>query len=130
MSAETAEVFDPVIPPALAAYGFAHFVVALAASFVLLLKAESMPALHVAAGGFYVAGSLAGIGGVFEAARWAAPHEVARVSVLAAASMALAWAGAIPVSGGAAGVAFCLVSLAWLLPNRGALTEAEIAPLM
>ena len=38
-TAATAETWDPVVPPGLAAYGFAQFVVALAASFLLLLNA-------------------------------------------------------------------------------------------
>ena len=40
---ETAETWDPVVPPGLAAYGFVQFAVALAASFLLLLNAERMP---------------------------------------------------------------------------------------
>ncbi|HYJ78125.1 MAG TPA: sterol desaturase family protein, partial [Longimicrobiaceae bacterium] len=55
---ETAEHFDPPLPAGLAVYGFVQFAVALAASFVLLLKIEEMPAHHGVAAGFYVAMSL------------------------------------------------------------------------
>ena len=127
---QTAETWDPVVPPGLAAYGFAQFVVALAASFLLLLNAERMPPLHLAGAGFYVALSLAGVGGVFESAKWAGPMETARLAVLGAAAVVLGGIGAIPVAAAAAAVAFCALSVAWFLPRRGALTETELAPLM
>ncbi|HYH81803.1 MAG TPA: sterol desaturase family protein [Longimicrobium sp.] len=130
VSAGTAERFDPIIPAGLAAYGFAQFAAALAASFALLLNAQAMPRAHVAAAGFYVALSLAGVGGVFESARWAGPIEVARLSVLGAACAVLGWTGAVPLSAAAAGAAFCAASLAWFIPRRGALTETELAPIM
>lgn len=124
------ERYDPVVPAGLAVYGFAQFVVALAASFALLLNVDAMPQAHVAAAAFYVAISLAGIGGVFESARWAAPIEVARMAVLGGACAILGWTGTIPTPAAAAGVAFCGASLAWFIPRRGALTETELAPLM
>ncbi|HEX5724752.1 MAG TPA: sterol desaturase family protein [Longimicrobiaceae bacterium] len=127
---ETAETWDTVVPPGLAVYGFVQFAVALAATFPLLVRAESMPTLHAVAGGFYIAMSLAGIGGVFESARWAGPIETARLAVLGAASLALGAMGAVALPLALAGAAFCAVSLAWFLPRRGALTEAELAPLM
>ncbi|HEU4456746.1 MAG TPA: sterol desaturase family protein [Longimicrobium sp.] len=127
---ETAEHFDPVIPPGLAAYGFAQFVVALVGAFVVLLNAESLPTHHALAAGFYVAVSLAGVGGVFEAARWAGPIEAARLSVLGLAALALGWTGAIPPWAAASALAFCVLSLAWFLPRRDALTENELAPIM
>lgn len=130
VTAETAETWDPVVPVGLAAYGFAQFAAALAASLVLLLNAATMPPAHVAAAGFYVAISLAGVGGVFESARWAGPIETARLLVLGAACAVLGWTGALPVSAAAGGVAFCAVSLAWFIPRRGALTETELAPIM
>jgi alkylglycerol monooxygenase len=126
----TAEAWDPVLPPGLAAYGFAQFAVALAASLLLLLNAERMPPLHAAAAGFYVAVSLAGVGGVFESARWAGPLETARLAVLGAAAVVLGRLGVLPLGAAAAAVAFCALSVAWLLPRRAALTETELAPLM
>ncbi|HEU4561769.1 MAG TPA: sterol desaturase family protein [Longimicrobium sp.] len=130
VSAGTAETFDPVVPPGLAAYGFAQFVMALAGSFALLLNAGAMPRAHVAAAAFYVAISLAGIGGVFESAKWAGPMEVARLTVLGGACMVLGYAGVLPLAASVAGAAFCALSLAWFIPRRGALTETELAPLM
>jgi hypothetical protein len=127
---ETTEPWDPVVPPGLAVYGFAQFAVALAASFLLLLNAERMPLLHVAGAGFYVAVSLAGVGGVFESAKWAGPMETARLAVLGAAAVVLGGVGAIPMAMAAAAVAFCALSVAWFLPRRAALTETELAPLM
>lgn len=130
VSAQTAERFDPVLPAGLAAYGFAQFTAALAASFALLLNAQAMPGMHVAAAGFYVALSLAGIGGVFESAKWAGPIEVARLVVLGGACAALGWTGAVPPPAAIMGAAFCAASLAWFIPRRGALTETELAPIM
>jgi sterol desaturase/sphingolipid hydroxylase (fatty acid hydroxylase superfamily) len=130
VTAATAETFDPPVPAGLAAYGFAQFAAALAGSLALLLNAGALPPVQLAAAGFYVAVSLAGVGGVFESAKWAGPIETARLLVLGGACGVLAWSGAVPVAAGAAGIAFCAVSLAWFLPRRGALTETELAPLM
>jgi alkylglycerol monooxygenase len=130
VTADTAESWDPAVPAGLAAYGFAQFAAALAGSFALLLNAGSMPAAHVAAAGFYVAISLAGVGGVFESAKWAGPIETARLAVLGAACALLGWTGAIPVPAAVSAVAFCAASLAWFLPRRNALTETELAPIM
>ncbi len=127
---ETARAWDPAVPPALAWYGFAQFAVTLAASFVLLLSADTLPAGRLAAGGFYVAVSLAGVGGVFEAARWAGPIEAARLSVLALAALAAGATGALPAWAAVTAFAFCAASLAWFLSRRGALTESELAPIM
>lgn len=130
VTAETAERWDPHVPAGLAAYGFAQFTAALAASFALLLEAHALPPVQVAAGGFYVAVSLAGVGGVFESARWAGPIETARLAVLGAACAVLGWNGAIPAAAAAGAIAFCAASLAWFLPRRSALTETELAPIM
>lgn len=127
---ENAAPWDPVVSPALAAYGFTQFVVALAGAFVLLLQAETLPMLHLAAGGFWVTMALAGIGGGFESARWAGPIETARHVVLAGALAMLGATGAVPALAAGAGIAFCLVSLAWFLPRRAELTEDELAPIM
>ena len=130
VTAETEVRWDPHVPAGLAAYGFAQFAAALAASFALLLQAHALPPLQVAAAGFYVAVSLAGVGGVFEAAKWAGPIETARLLVLGAACALLGWSGAIPVAAAAGAIAFCAASLAWFLPRRSALTETELAPIM
>ena len=80
---ESAPVFDPAVSRSLKLYGLVQFVIALLASLALLLRAEQLPGLQAAAGGFYIAISLAGVAGVFEAARWALPIETARLAVLA-----------------------------------------------
>lgn len=126
----TAEMYDPAISPGLRLYGLVQFAVVTAAAFLLLLREGQLSGLHLAAGGFYVAVALAGIGGIFEAAKWAGPLESARLVVLAGVSLALGWSGALPPAAVAAGVVFSLASLAWLLPHRGELTETELAPLM
>jgi alkylglycerol monooxygenase len=126
----TAEAYDPTISGGLRLYGLAQFVVATGAAFLLLLREGELSGLHLLAGGFYVAVALAGIGGVFEAAKWAGPLETARHVVFAGVCVVLGWAGALPVAVAAAGVGFCALSLAWLLPRRGELTETELAPLM
>ncbi|HEX8903815.1 MAG TPA: sterol desaturase family protein, partial [Longimicrobiaceae bacterium] len=130
VTAEMAGAWDPVVPAGLAAYGFVQFAAALAASFILLQRAATMPAAHVAAAGFYVAISLAGVGGVFESAKWAGPIETARLLVLGAACALLGWTGGLPATFAVAAMAFCAASLAWFIPRRGALTETELAPIM
>ncbi len=126
----TIEKFDPEIPPSLAWYGFAQFVVAIVASVALLNAADALPLHHTAAAGFWIAISLAGVAGVFEAAKWAVPIETSRLTVLGAATVLLGWTGAIPPLLALAGVAFCILSLAWFIPRRGHLTETELAPIM
>jgi alkylglycerol monooxygenase len=126
----SAELFDPAVSPALRVYALAQFAVATAAALVLLLRESELSGVQLAAGGFYVAVALAGIGGVFEAAKWAGPLETARLVVLAVVCGVLGWMGALPPAAAAAGAAFALGSLAWLLPRRGELTETELAPLM
>ncbi|MFQ5538531.1 MAG: sterol desaturase family protein, partial [Gemmatimonadota bacterium] len=84
VSRETAEPWDPQVPGTLAWYGFLHFGVALAAAVVLLFNAGTLPTAHLLAGGFYVTLTLAGVGGVFETARWAGPMETWRNVVLGA----------------------------------------------
>lgn len=127
---ESVEVFDPEIPTALAAYGFAQFVVAVGATLALLHNAAALPLHHAAAAGFWIAISLAGVGGVFEAARWAVPIETSRLVVLAGACAALWWSGGLAPALAGAGIAFCLLSLVWFVPRRGHLTETELAPIM
>lgn len=124
------EAYDPTIPRTLAAYAFGQFLLALGATLLLLRSAEGMPLAHAAAGGFYIAVSLAAVGGIFQAARWAGPLEAARLLALAAACAVLWRLGALPPALAAASVAFCAACLAWFLPRRRHLTEVELAPLM
>jgi sterol desaturase/sphingolipid hydroxylase (fatty acid hydroxylase superfamily) len=130
VSSETFEKFDPPVPAPLAWYAFAQFVVALAAAFVLLQRADTLPLAQAAVGAFFVAIALAGVAGVFESARWAGTLETARLLTLAAACAWLLWTGLGPVPVAVAGVVFASVSLAVLVRYRGALTQTELAPIM
>ena len=71
-------------------------IVALGATFLLLMRAETFPMLQLAAGGFYVAASLTAIGGIFEAEQWASPLETSRLVVLGAATAVLWRAQMVP----------------------------------
>lgn len=122
--------YDPPVPAPLAAYGFTQFVVALGGAYLLLRSAATLPWAQSAAAAFFLAVALAGVGGIFERAKWAGALEGARLVTLGAASVALILTGLGPVGLGWAGVAFALGSLAILWRYRGALTEVELAPLM
>ena len=130
VSAETFEKYDPRVPAPLAWYGFTQFAVTLAAAILLLQRADALPLAQSASAAFYVAIALAGVGGVFEGARWAASLEVARLVVLAGVAGALLGFGLVPASVAWAGIAFALLSLGVLLRYRGSLTSTELAPLM
>ncbi|HSG48964.1 MAG TPA: sterol desaturase family protein [Longimicrobiales bacterium] len=130
VSRETFQPWDTQIPGGLAAYGFVQFTAALAATFLLLVRAGDLPPAHLAAGAFYVTVALAGIGGVFEAARWAGSLETARHLVLAGAVLTLWATGALPATAAGAGFGFTVLSLAWFLPQRRHLVETELAPIM
>jgi hypothetical protein len=111
--------------------GIAQFAAVLAGRLALLLNAHALPPAQLAAAGFYVAVSLAGGRGVFEAEDVGGPIETAR----------LGWAGRRVRRAGSerrstrgrgvvGAVAFASASLAWFLPRPGALTETELAPIM
>ncbi len=126
----TFEPFDPQVPPGLAWYGLAHFLVALAAAVALLFQAAEMPAPYLWAGAFYVTVTLAAVGGIFELARWAGPIETARLVVLAGAVAVLMAQGRLGAAPGLAALVACAASLAWFVPRRRHLTETELAPIM
>jgi hypothetical protein len=130
VSAETFQKYDPPLPAPLAWYAFAQFVIALVAAFLLLQRADSLPLSQSAAAAFFIAVALAGVGGVFESAKWAGTLETARQITIAAASLYLLWTGLGPQALGWAGIAVALGSLAVLLRYRNRLTETELAPLM
>ena len=130
VSVETFERYDPPVPAPLAWYGFAQFVVALAAALVLLQRANSIPLGTAAVGAFFVAVALAGVGGVFEGAKWAGSLEAARLVTVAVAGAALLRSGLGPAMLVWAGIGFAIVSLAVLMRYRSALTSTELAPLM
>jgi hypothetical protein len=123
VSRETFEKFDPPVPPAPAWYAFAQFAVVLVASVVLLRISSSIPLAVAGVGAFFVAVALAGVGGIFESARWAETLESARQVTVAAACGWLLWTGLGPAALAWSGVLFSLASLAVLRRYRGALTK-------
>jgi sterol desaturase/sphingolipid hydroxylase (fatty acid hydroxylase superfamily) len=130
VSSETFVKYDPPVSAPLAWYAFAQFVAALVAAFLLLQRADSLPLSTSAPAAFFIAVSLAGVGGIFESARWAGALEVARLVTLAIVCVALLGSGLGPATVAWAGLAFTAVSLWILLRHRGALTQTELAPLM
>ena len=130
VSAETFEKFDATVPAPLAWYGVAQFVSALIAGFLLLQRAGSIPVALAVAPAFFVALALAGVGGVFERAKWARSLETARLLATAAACGGLLYTGLAPGLVVWVVLVFTLASLAVLWAYRGALTEVELAPLM
>lgn len=130
VSAETFVKYDPPVPAPLAWYAFAQFVVALVAAFLLLGKAESLPLWMSAVAAFFIAVALAGVGGIFESARWAGTLETARQLTVALGSGYLLWTGLGLSAIAWAGLGLALLSLVVLLRYRGHLTATELAPLM
>jgi len=127
---ETFVKFDPPLPAPLAAYGLVQFTVALAAGVVLLKRAPSLPVGQAAAAAFFVVVALAGVGGVFERAKWARPLETARLVALGTACVVLAVAVPSMAPLGWGGVALAVGSLLVLWRYRHALTERALAPVM
>jgi sterol desaturase/sphingolipid hydroxylase (fatty acid hydroxylase superfamily) len=130
VSAETFEKYDPPVPAPLALYAFAQFAVALVAAVVLLQRADALGLARAAVVAFFVAVALAGVGGIFERARWAATLETARQLTVAAAGAWLLAAGLAPAAMAWSAIAFAALSLIVLWRHRGALTKLELAPLM
>lgn len=130
VSVATFEKYDPRVPAPLAWYGFAQFAVTLAAAVVLLGRADSLPLVQSASAAFYVAIALAGVGGVFEGARWAATLETARLVVLAGIAGVLLATGVVPAIAAGAAILFALASLGVLSRYRAELTRTELAPMM
>jgi len=130
VNAETFERFDPPVPAPLAWYAFAQFTVALVAAVVLLERSATMPMTDAGVLAFFIAVTLAGVGGVFERAQWAGVLEAARLLTLAAGSGWLLWTGVGPAPLLAGGIAFAFASLVVLQRYRQALTNLELAPLM
>ncbi len=130
VSAATFEKYDPPLPAPLAWYAFAQFTIALAAAFVLLGKADALPMWVNAVAAFFIAVALAGVGGIFESAKWAGTLETARQLTMALASVYLLWTGLGLSLLAWAGLGVAVASLAVLLRYRSALTATELAPLM
>lgn len=130
VSADTFVKYDPPVPAPLAWYAFAQFVIALVAAFLLLQRADALPLGQSAAAAFFIAVALAGVGGIFESAKWAGTLETARQLTVALASVYLLWTGLGPTAVGWLGLGLALLSLVVLLRYRRHLTETELAPLM
>jgi len=130
VTADTFEKYDPPVPAPLAGYAFVQFVAALVAAFLLLQRADTIPLSLAAAPAFFIALALAGVGGVFERAKWARPLETARLVTTAAACAGLALTGLAPGVVAWGGLAFSVLSLGVLWAFRSELTRTELAPLM
>jgi len=125
VSVETYGKYEPAVPGSLRVYALLHFVVILVASVLLLQAAPRMPAAQLLASGFYVALSLANVGGILEARSWAAPSELVRLTVLGGACSVLLAAGAGPawLLGGA--IALAAISAVSVLRLRPLLTSPD-----
>lgn len=130
VSADTFEKYDPPVPAPLAWYAFVQFVIALVSAVVLLGKAESLPMWVSGTAAFFIAVALAGVGGIFESAKWAGTLETARHVTVALGSVYLLWTGLGLGVLGWAGLALAVASLAVLGRYRRYLTATELAPLM
>jgi sterol desaturase/sphingolipid hydroxylase (fatty acid hydroxylase superfamily) len=130
VSADTFVKYDPPLPAPLATYGFVQFAVATVAAVLLLRRAATLPVGQSAAAAFFIVVALAGVGGIFERAKWARPLETARLVALAMAGAIIATVA--PALAGIAwsGVALALVSLVVLWRYRQALTELALSPVM
>jgi sterol desaturase/sphingolipid hydroxylase (fatty acid hydroxylase superfamily) len=114
--------FDPEIPRSAAAYALVQFVVVLLASVKLLEASAELPMHHTGAAAFYIAVSLANIGGVFERSRWAYSLEIARLTTMLLIAAALTLLTSTPPVLTAMLAVFALASLVWLRSLRQHLT--------
>jgi hypothetical protein len=125
VSVETYGKYEPPVPDGLRVYAFLHFVVILVASVILLQAASRLPVGQLLASGFYVALSLANVGGMLEARSWVAPSELVRLAVLGGACGVLLASGAGPAWLLGAALVFAAGSAAWLLRLRPLLTSPD-----
>lgn len=125
VSAGTYHKYEPRVSGGLRTYAFVHFVVTLIASVILLNAAGRLPAGQLAAGGFYVALSLANVGGVLEARSWVAPSELVRLAVLGGVCGVLLASGAGPAWLLGAALLLAAGSAAWLVRLRPLLTSPD-----
>jgi hypothetical protein len=114
--------FDPEIPRSAASYALVQFVVVLLASVKLLEASAELPMHHTGAAAFYIAVSLANIGGVFERSRWAYSLEIARLTTMLLIAAALTLLTSTPPVLTAMLAVFALASLVWLRALRQHLT--------
>ena len=130
MSADTFVKFDPPLPTPLATYGLVQFSVATVAAVLLLRRAGTLPVGQSAAAAFFIVVALAGVGGIFERAKWARPLETARLVALAIAGAVIATVAPALAVIAWSGVALAVVSLVVLWRYRHALTELALSPVM
>ena len=119
--------YDPPVPRAVAAYAFAQFLIALAASYLLLTAGGRLPIVQVGAASFYVILALANLGVLLEGHAWVVVPEVTRHLVLAAVALVAAGFGVWGWGTALVAAAACAVGALWLLALRDRL-ETNTAP--
>ena len=119
--------YDPPVPRAVAAYAFAQFLIALAASYLLLTAGGRLPIVQVGAASFYVILALANLGVLLEGHAWVVVPEVTRHLVLAAVALVAAGFGVWGWGAALVAAAACAVGALWLLALRDRL-ETNTAP--
>jgi sterol desaturase/sphingolipid hydroxylase (fatty acid hydroxylase superfamily) len=122
---ETFDKFEPEVPGPLRAYALVQFLVVLAGAVALLDAASRLPLTSTLVGGFWVALSLANIGGMLEARSWAGLSELMRLVALGGAAALLLMTGAGPAWMLAAGLALAALSVIWVLRLRPLLTSSD-----
>jgi sterol desaturase/sphingolipid hydroxylase (fatty acid hydroxylase superfamily) len=130
VSADTFVKFDPPLPAPLATYGLVQFIVATISAVLLLRRAATLPVGQSAAAAFFIVVALAGVGGIFERAKWARPLETARLVALGVAGVVIAVLAPAMAVVAWSGVGLAVVSLLVLWRYRHALTELALSPVM
>lgn len=125
VSPESFRKFEPEVPGPLRAYALVQFLVVLAGAVALLDAAGRLPLTSALVGGFWVALSLANIGGMLEARSWVGLSELMRLVALGGAAALLLLTGAGPSWILAAGLALAAASVIWALRLRPLLTSSD-----
>jgi sterol desaturase/sphingolipid hydroxylase (fatty acid hydroxylase superfamily) len=111
---ETFVKHDPDLPRTMHAYLIAQLAIVIAGATLLMFFETQLPMAKLAVGGALVYASLIAWGGFLEGRRWALALELARLGLLIAGALALAWGtpylGA--AAAGSAGVA--VIMAAWI----------------
>jgi len=95
-----------------------------------LRRAATLPVGQSAAAAFFIVVALAGVGGIFERAKWARPLETARLVALGVAGVVIAVLAPALAVVAWSGVALAVGSLFVLWRYRHALTELALSPVM
>lgn len=122
---ESFQKFEPEVPRPLRSYALVQFLVVLIGALALVDAAARLPLASVLVGGFWVALSLANIGGMLEARSWAGLSEVMRLVALGGAAALLLLTGAGPAWMLAAGAAIAALSVLWVLRLRPLLISSD-----